>query len=136
MGTARLLHLTGCVGRRCCAVPVGTTRREVCREALGPQDNTAEGDVAIDEEDGIGRVVVAVSKATSMSGIEATHMARRAEDVVPESVSAEENLLEVIKDEFGRVVLVAAYLFEDDAALLLHLVYYLPYLQFFEIFSS
>ena len=122
MRVARHLHLARHVGERCRAALVGTARGNVGREALGPHHDAVEGDVAIDKQHRIGRVVVTLGEAASALRGEALDMLRRTQDVVSQGVPAEERVLEIVENQFGRVVLVAVYLLEDDAALLVNLL--------------
>ena len=122
MGSARLLYPTGYIGERGCSPLIGSARGKVGREAFSPHDDTTEGDVAIDEQHGIGGMVVALDEVAGMGRGEALDMLRGAEDIVPEGMASEEEFLEVIENELGGIVLVAVYLLEDDTALLVHLV--------------
>ena len=122
MSVALYLQLVGLVGRWGNTPAIDYTGRNIGGEPFGPSYNTGEGDIAINEEYGIGGVVVAVHKATAALCAEAFEVGWGAQDIVSQWMIREERAFEIIKDEFGRVVFIALYLFEDDTTLLIGLV--------------
>ena len=83
MGVAHRFHLPGYVGEWRRTARVGMPHRDVCREALGPHHDAAEGDVAIDKQYGVGRMVVSLGEAAPARCREPLDMLRCAEDIVP-----------------------------------------------------
>ena len=122
MRAAREGHLTGYVGWWGHAAFVEAARGDVGGEALGPHQDAREGYIAIDEEDGVGRTVVATSEAEAALSGEAAQRAGIAQDIMTQGMVGKEGALEVIEDELGGVVAVAVNLLEYDAALLVNLV--------------
>ena len=65
--------------------------------------------IAVGKEDGIVRAIVFSGEQTCIVGSEVCHHVATAQYVVAQRVSAEQQVLEVIVDKFGRLVVVTLY---------------------------
>lgn len=78
--------------------------------------------VSIEKEDGVFRTIVLTRETQGVGRLEGANPLTGAKDIVPERCAMEEDVLEIVVDEFGRRVVVALYL----VANYLHLLVYLP----------
>ena len=67
-------------------------------------------------------MVVALHETQRTVRIESLDMARRAQDIVSQCVAMVEDVLKVVKYEFGRVILIALYFLQYHATLLVNLM--------------
>ena len=84
---------------------------------LQQMQQALEVDVAIDEEDGIVGTVVAPREATGVGTRELLYAFARAQDVVAQRMTVEQQVLKLVVDKFGGRVVVALYLVADDVYL-------------------
>ena len=93
---------------------------QVAYQLLGQAHHTAEIHVAQDEEHHIFRPVVAAGEGGGILRAERAQPFGPSQDVAPQRMAAEDEVLEIVEYQFGRIVLVRLYLVDDDLGLLLN----------------
>ncbi len=111
----------GAIRRQIGSPHVGRAGNDVDREPFQQMHHMTEVHVAAQKKHHVGRCVEAACPAQGIVRAECLQQMRVAQDIAPERMTLEEQVLKVVEDEFRGAVFIALYLVEND----LHL---LPYL--------
>ncbi len=84
--------------------------------------HAVEVDVAIDEEDGVVGMVVTLGETTGVERGELLHLLARTQDVMTQRMPTEDQVFELVVNQFGRRVIITLYFVADDVDFTFYLV--------------
>ena len=111
----------GLIGRGRQTAVVRWAGRNVGQQLFGPAHHDLEIEIALYEEYHVLRPVEAAGKGQGVFRAEGLEQFGLAQDVAPQRVAFEDEVLKVIEDKLGRRVFVRLYFVDDDFGLLLYL---------------